>query len=81
MELDTKIELSSYYENFIKREVESGKYSSTTEVINSALRLLELDLKKSSFLIDELVLGENSPQIHDFNSDSHLQSLHDKYSK
>jgi antitoxin ParD1/3/4 len=81
MELDTKIELSSYYEDFIRREVESGKYSSTLEVINSALRLLELDLKKSSFLIDELVLGENSPQIQDFNSDSHLQSLHDKYSK
>lgn len=33
--------IGSHFENFIRRQIESGRYSSASEVIRHALRLLE----------------------------------------
>lgn len=33
--------IGKHFEDFIKRQIESGRYSSASEVIRSALRLLE----------------------------------------
>ena len=76
---NTSISLGSHFEKFILSEVSSGKYSSASEVIRSALRLLESEEKKLSELRNALIEGENSLMIKNFNPKKHLADLHKKY--
>ncbi len=76
---NTSISLGSHFENFINSSVASGKYSSASEVVRSALRLLESEEKKLIELRDALIEGENSPMVENFNADKHLADLHRKY--
>lgn len=76
---NTSISLGSHFENFINSSVISGKYSSASEVVRSALRLLESEEKKLKELREALIEGENSPMVENFNSDQHLADLHRRY--
>lgn len=76
---NTSISIGSYFEDFINSEVASGKYNSASEVIRSALRLLESEEKKLSELRNALIEGENSPLVDNFNAEKHLAELHKKY--
>lgn len=76
---NTSISLGSYFENFINSEVDSGKYSSASEVVRSALRLLESEERKLKELRNALIEGENSPLVENFDSEKHLAELHKKY--
>jgi len=75
---NTSISLGDYFEEFISMEVKSGKYNSVSEVIRSALRLLESEERKKEELIKALEAGEQSGFIEDFNSKEHLKELHRK---
>ena len=75
---NTSISLGNHFEEFIQSEVNSGKYGSVSEVIRSALRLLEREEKKDRELIKALVVGEQSGFIEDFDSKEHLRKLHDQ---
>ena len=55
--------------NFINRQIKSGKYSSASEVIRTALRLLKYEETKKEALIKELKKGEKSGLIKDFDRD------------
>ena len=79
MNTDTSISLGNYFDNFINSEISSGRYSSASEVVRSALRLLEDKEYKKNKLIKALEEGENSETIEDFNPEKHLQDLHKKY--
>lgn len=72
---NTSISLGKHFENFIKEEVNSGKYNSVSEVIRSALRLLEREEKKEIELIKALEIGENSG-FEDFDSKKLLNKIH-----
>ena len=73
---NTSISLGNHFEDFINEEVRLGRYSSVSEVIRSALRLLETEEKKERELIKALEIGELSGFIEDFDPKEHLKELH-----
>ena len=81
MAKNTSILLGDYFDNFINIQLKTGKYSSASEVVRAALRLFEKEETKRAELINELVKGEKSGVVQDFNRDSFMSNLHKKYSK
>ncbi len=79
MAKNTSILLGDYFDNFINSQIKSGKYSSASEVIRAALRVLEFEEVKKSDVIKALKKGEKSGFSTDFNRDSFKQNLHQKY--
>jgi len=73
---NTSISLGNYFEGFISQEVKSGRYSSVSEVIRSALRLLESEETKERELIKALEVGEKSGFVESFDSKQNLIELH-----
>ncbi len=76
---NTSISIGNHFEDFISDKVKSGRYSSVSEVIRSALRLLEREDKKEKKLIKALEIGEQSGFVENFDSKEHLKELHRKY--
>lgn len=76
---NTSISIGEHFESFIQNEIATGRYSSASEVVRSALRLLETEEKKIKALRLALEKGENSQLVEDFNADAHLKSLHRKH--
>lgn len=79
MAKNTSILLGDYFNNFINKQVKSGKYSSASEVVRTALRMLEYEETKKDELIKELKKGEKSGFIKDFDRSSFLKKLHQKH--
>jgi len=79
MAKNTSILLGDHFEKFISREVLSGKYASASEVVRTALRILETEEEKKSALIKALINGENSKRVENFDGTAHLAELHKKY--
>ena len=75
MARNTSILLGDYFENFINEQIASGKYSSVSEVVRTALRMFEHEETKKKELIKELKLGEKSPKVKDFDRDKFLEQL------
>ena len=79
MAKNTSILLGEYFENFINEQVKSGKFSSASEVIRTALRLYEVQENKTKVLINELKTGEKLEMISQFDRKKSLGNLHTKY--
>jgi len=75
---NTSILLGTHFESFINGIISSGRYRSVSEVIRTALRLLETEEQKIDNLKKALELGEKSKLIDGFNPKDHLQELHRK---
>ncbi len=56
----TAIDLGPYWEGYIQKQIESGRYASPTEVILESLRLLEERQTKLDVLRKALIEGEQS---------------------
>jgi antitoxin ParD1/3/4 len=78
---NTSISLGNHFEQFINNEIKSGRYGSVSEVIRTALRLLESEERKLNEIRNALIVGEESGWVEDFNPEEYLKSLHKKYSK
>lgn len=79
MARNTSILLGEHFENFISAEVSSGRYNSASEVVRTALRLLETEEQKKAALIKALVAGEQSTKVDNFDSKEYLAALHKKH--
>ena len=68
--------LGKHFEDFINDEIKSGRYNSASEVIRSALRLLEREERKERELIKALEIGEQSGFFDNFDPKQNLEELH-----
>ena len=76
---NTSISLGEHFEGFIQNKIFSGRYNSASEVIRSALRLLESEENKVNELRKALELGENSKILDDFDPVAKLRELHRRH--
>jgi antitoxin ParD1/3/4 len=81
MARNTSILLGDYFENFIKEQISTGKYSSVSEVVRTALRVFEQEEAKTKSLINELKIGEKSSKIRNFDRNKNLEILKDNFQK
>lgn len=81
MAKNTSILLGDYFDKFINSQVNSGRYSSASEVIRAALRMFEKEENKKKELIQELKLGEKAGFNEDFDKKEFMKNLHLKYKK
>ncbi|MEO8759254.1 MAG: type II toxin-antitoxin system ParD family antitoxin [Bacteroidia bacterium] len=79
MRKNTSILLGEHFDTFVSQEVATGKYTSVSEVIRTALRLLETEEQKTKKLLAALEVGEKSKMTENFNSKKHLKELHKKH--
>lgn len=79
MTKNTSILLGDYFDNFIKQQVKSGKFSSASEVMRAALRLFEFEESKKTELINELKKGEISGFTENFERNDFLVKLHQRH--
>lgn len=69
MARNTSVILGEHFDNFIKSELETGRYGSASEVIRSGLRLLEDERKKISAINEALIIGEESGSARPFDNE------------
>jgi len=79
MAKNTSILLGDYFDRFISYQVETGRFSSASEVVRAALRLFEQEETKKTELVTELKKGEQSGVVRNFNRKTFLDGLHEKY--
>ena len=81
MSKNTSIILGEHFDQFIKGEIKSGRYSSASEIIRSGLRLLEVEKRKIEAINKALVIGENSGEVKKFDNQLFKRKMKQKLSK
>jgi antitoxin ParD1/3/4 len=76
MARNTSILLGDHFESFINEQIASGKYSSVSEVVRTALRLFEREESRAQSLVTELKKGEMSGTAKGFDRNENLKRLH-----
>ncbi|MGB0869546.1 MAG: type II toxin-antitoxin system ParD family antitoxin [Flavobacteriales bacterium] len=76
MAKNTSILLGDYFNDFISEQINSGRFSSASEVVRSALRLFEQEENKKKELIRELDKGEKSGFVKNFDKKQFLAKMH-----
>jgi len=73
---NTSILLGNHFEDFINGAISTGRYNSASEVIRTALRLLEIEEQKTVKLREAIEIGEKSGIVEDFDPERNLKELH-----
>ncbi len=81
MARNTSILLGDYFEKFINEQISTGKYSSVSEVVRTALRMFEEKENSTKSLINELKIGEKSDKIKNFDRNKNLEKLNATFQK
>jgi len=66
MSKNTSVTLGEHFEEIIEKSIESGRYSSASEVIREGLRLVEEREKKINLLREAIETGEKSGYVKNF---------------
>ena len=79
MAKNTSILLGDYFDNFINAQVQSGRFSSASEVVRAALRMFEQQENQKKELVKELKKGEKSGVVKNFDRKKFIKNLHSKH--
>lgn len=74
----TSVALGPHFEDFIQASIMSGRYNNASEVIRSALRLLEEQEQKIIALRAAVEDGLKSGIVDDFDSQQFLQQMKER---
>lgn len=81
--MPTSIALSTHFETFIRKQIESGRYNNASEVVRAGLRLLEDTEFEQSVQLDKLrqaiTDGKSNGQVME--AAPVFKRLHAKYEK
>ncbi len=72
---NTSISLGDYFDQFIKRQISTGRYKNVSEVIRAGLRLLENEERKIIALRSAIQEGIDSGIASDFDPKKNLEKL------
>ena len=72
----TSVSIEGHFADFIKRQVQAGRYESSNDVVRAGLRLLEEHELKLEQLRAALVEGEQSGEAEPFDVESFLDEMH-----
>ena len=78
---NTSIILGEHFDEFIRSEIDSGRYSSASEVIRTGLRLLEEEKIKIEAINEALILGEKSGKPREFDNGKFKSRMRKKMRK
>lgn len=81
MSKNTSVTLGEHFEHIIEKSIESGRYSSASEVIREGLRLVEERERKINLLRKAIEAGEKSGYVKNFDPIKHLEKLNEDYAK
>ena len=75
--------IGTHFENFIQQQIESGRYSSASEIVRDALRLMEdrEELRKTQLKTLRMQLQEGRESGPGIPADAVFDRLEAKYSK
>jgi antitoxin ParD1/3/4 len=79
MAKNTSILLGDYFENFINYQIQTGRFSSASEVVRAALRLFEQEENQKKELVKELKKGEKSGFVTKFDRKKFIKNIHVKH--
>ncbi|MCB9223862.1 MAG: type II toxin-antitoxin system ParD family antitoxin [Crocinitomicaceae bacterium] len=75
MSKNTSISLGNYFDEFVKTQIQAGRYKNVSEVIRAGLRLLENEEDKVKMLRAAIQEGIDSGIVENFDPKEHLKSL------
>ena len=78
MKKNTSISLGQHFDQFIKNEIESGKYKSASEVVREGLRMLEVKREREIVLKEAIEEGIKNGVSKDFDIESFIDELERK---
>ncbi len=81
MSKNTSVTLGKHFEQIIEKSIESGRYSSASEVIREGLRLVDEREQKIRILREAIEAGERSGYVKHFDPVKHLESLNQSFKK
>ena len=79
MAKNTSILLGDYFDNFINHQIQSGRFSSASEVVRTALRLFEQEENQKHEIVKELKKGEKSGFVKGFDRKKFVKNLHSRH--
>ena len=81
MAKNTSVTLGDHFEDIIEKSIQSGRFSSASEVIRAGLRLVDEREQKIRILRDAIEVGEKSGYVKNFDPIKHLAKLKNRVSK
>jgi len=79
MSKTTSFALGDHFQTFINAQIHSGRFNNASEVVRTALRMLEEHEQKVESLRSALIEGEESGVAEKFDKDQFLKTMHEKH--